>query len=172
MIRQGDTGEHVKGAQRVLQALFLYHGAIDGIFGPATKEAVEEFQRSVGLYDDGIIGPLTASQLGLEKFSEGDDSIPLPEKMKIVKVACDVYPIKGKTGYDFTRLREDAAESLTRVRDRLHAAGAILTSAGGLRSLNANVTANRSSKSHHYWGGAHDMDTRIAFRDPATDHST
>ncbi|MGB7316111.1 MAG: peptidoglycan-binding protein, partial [Nodosilinea sp.] len=31
----------------------------DGVFGPATKQAIEQFQRSQGLIADGIVGPQT-----------------------------------------------------------------------------------------------------------------
>ncbi len=40
-------------------------GAIDGAFGENTKAAVKAFQRSVGLKDDGIVGPKTRTTLGL-----------------------------------------------------------------------------------------------------------
>jgi peptidoglycan hydrolase-like protein with peptidoglycan-binding domain len=37
---------------------------IDGIFGPVTKKAVEEFQGYSGLTVDGIVGPATWAALG------------------------------------------------------------------------------------------------------------
>jgi peptidoglycan hydrolase-like protein with peptidoglycan-binding domain len=37
---------------------------IDGIFGPVTKAAVEEFQAQVGITVDGIVGPVTWGKLG------------------------------------------------------------------------------------------------------------
>lgn len=37
---------------------------VDGIFGKATREVVKAFQRSAGLDDDGVVGPLTWEALG------------------------------------------------------------------------------------------------------------
>lgn len=53
VLKKGSKGEEVK----VLQALLFLKQ--DGIFGRLTEEAVKEFQRSVGLEDDGIVGERT-----------------------------------------------------------------------------------------------------------------
>ncbi len=60
MISYGSRGQDVADAQQLLNQ----HGAapplaVDGIFGPKTRQATIEFQRSHGLAPDGIIGPLT-----------------------------------------------------------------------------------------------------------------
>ena len=51
--------------QTVLKKWGYYKGSVDGINGPQTKEAVKRFQRKYGLTADGIVGPLTASKMGL-----------------------------------------------------------------------------------------------------------
>src|SRR5918999_3808766 len=56
--RHGDTGEYVKAAQNELNR----HGKsldVDGIFGNLTDAAVREYQESVSLTVDGIVGPNT-----------------------------------------------------------------------------------------------------------------
>ena len=58
--------------QTVLKKWGYYKGSVDGINGPLTKEAVKKFQRKYGLTADGIVGPLTASKMGLRvKQSSG-----------------------------------------------------------------------------------------------------
>jgi peptidoglycan hydrolase-like protein with peptidoglycan-binding domain len=54
----------VRWAQYLLVRRTLSDGQIDGVFGPITKAAVEEFQGYSGLAVDGIVGPLTWAALG------------------------------------------------------------------------------------------------------------
>lgn len=54
-----------KTVQTKLKRWGYYTGAIDGIYGPKTKEAVKYFQRKNGLVVDGIVGPKTAAALGM-----------------------------------------------------------------------------------------------------------
>ena len=63
-VRQGDSGEAVRGVQEEFQFRNLSGDPsqgvqIDGIFGPKTDEAVRGFQQALGLSVDGIVGPLT-----------------------------------------------------------------------------------------------------------------
>ena len=50
-------GEDVAELQERLGSLGFDAGRVDGIFGPDTGEALEEFQRNCGLTADGICGP-------------------------------------------------------------------------------------------------------------------
>lgn len=79
LMQNGSRGTAVKKVQQLLFYLgidFPAHGA-DGIFGPETKAAVEEFQRSnvdeagVQLVVDGIVGPLTMGALNREANRTG-----------------------------------------------------------------------------------------------------
>jgi peptidoglycan hydrolase-like protein with peptidoglycan-binding domain len=59
-IQQGSTGNAVGEAQYLLvRFLILDSIQVDGVFGPATKKAVKEFQQEEGLTVDGIVGPAT-----------------------------------------------------------------------------------------------------------------
>jgi putative chitinase len=56
----------VKAIQTALQAAGYYvDSAVDGIFGPDSRNAVVAFQTAQGLVADGIVGPLTRQALGL-----------------------------------------------------------------------------------------------------------
>lgn len=54
--RQGSRGVYVLIAQDDLNTLGYRTGGLDGIFGPQTRNAVTQYQRSRGLVADGIIG--------------------------------------------------------------------------------------------------------------------
>ncbi|HJA26007.1 MAG TPA: peptidoglycan-binding protein [Candidatus Fournierella merdigallinarum] len=67
-LRLGSTGRAVREAQYYLVLMSVYYSsipriAIDGEFGPATKAAVEAFQKLFGLTVDGVIGPVTWEKL-------------------------------------------------------------------------------------------------------------
>ncbi|HEY3726430.1 MAG TPA: peptidoglycan-binding protein [Solirubrobacteraceae bacterium] len=63
-ISEGATGSTVRWLQYLLVRRTLSDNQIDGIFGPVTKHAVEEFQGSAHLAVDGIVGPATWGALG------------------------------------------------------------------------------------------------------------
>jgi hypothetical protein len=62
-LKPGDQGAAVKLLQRALAHLGYSPGAIDGQYGPSTKDAVLRFQRASGLTADGILGPETLRAL-------------------------------------------------------------------------------------------------------------
>lgn len=63
-LQQGSTDKNrIMQVQQFLQGLGLYNGAIDGIFGPKTSSAVQQFQQQQNIKVDGIIGPITQSKI-------------------------------------------------------------------------------------------------------------
>ncbi len=62
-LKPGDTGVKVKLLQRALSSLGYSAGALDGSYGPATKQAVAGFQGAHGLTADGIFGAKTLQAL-------------------------------------------------------------------------------------------------------------
>lgn len=73
--RQGDRGSGVTTIQTKLKNWGYYNGAVDGIFGSQTSEAVRYFQRKNGLTADGVVGSATQAALGMsspENQQSGD----------------------------------------------------------------------------------------------------
>jgi len=65
LLREGSSGGYVKKLQGMLLAAGFNPGKIDGVFGPLTKAAVLAFQKSKGLVQDGIVGKMTWTALGV-----------------------------------------------------------------------------------------------------------
>ncbi|NJO08468.1 MAG: hypothetical protein HC873_01115 [Leptolyngbyaceae cyanobacterium SL_1_1] len=63
ILRRGMYGPAVARLQQRLQGLGFYNGAIDGIFGPGTEQAVQQAQQQYRLSPDGIVGSATWSAL-------------------------------------------------------------------------------------------------------------
>ena len=74
VIRQGQRGDTVRTIQQKLKRWGYYKGAVDGIFGSQTKEAVKYFQRKNGLTVDGIVGNQTLKALGMSTSSSSGGS--------------------------------------------------------------------------------------------------
>ncbi len=64
-IQEGSTGADVELAQYELCRDLFLNGPedVDGMFGPKTKTAVEEYQQAEGLTVDGIVGPQTWAKM-------------------------------------------------------------------------------------------------------------
>lgn len=63
LLRPGDTGEKVRTAQRLLRARGV-NVATDGVFGPATRDAVAEFARAHGVPEATCYGSAHADERG------------------------------------------------------------------------------------------------------------
>ena len=71
-VKLGDRGEEVREVQTCLIAQELLSGEADGVCGPATVEAIKEFQSAVGLPADGICGEATFRLLHAAAYGEID----------------------------------------------------------------------------------------------------
>lgn len=63
--KMGSTGSEVSKIQSRLKEWGYYNGAVDGIFGTATRDAVIKFQKANGLTPDGIVGSKTLAAIGI-----------------------------------------------------------------------------------------------------------
>lgn len=61
----GSTGNEVIQIQTKLKNWGYYNGAIDGVYGTGTFNAVKSFQRKNGLTADGVAGSKTLAALGI-----------------------------------------------------------------------------------------------------------
>lgn len=65
--KMGSIGNEVSEIQSALKSRGYYTGAIDGIYGSATKSAVMRFQSDNGLTPDGIAGQKTLAALSVSE---------------------------------------------------------------------------------------------------------
>ncbi|WP_305077959.1 peptidoglycan-binding protein [Guptibacillus hwajinpoensis] len=74
ILKLGVKGEGVKELQSKLTALGYYKGSKDGDFGPATEQAVKNFQSRNKLTVDGVVGPATWEKLKQGTAYSGSES--------------------------------------------------------------------------------------------------
>ena len=70
----GSKGDEVKDAQQLLKDFGYFDGAVDGVFGEDTEEAVRAFQKRNSLSVDGKIGKLTLAKMQSGNVVKKDDS--------------------------------------------------------------------------------------------------
>jgi len=63
LVREGARGDYVRQIQTCLNRVINAGLNTDGVFGPLTRNAVMNFQRTASLNPDGIVGPLTWNAL-------------------------------------------------------------------------------------------------------------
>lgn len=89
ILKLNSSGPDVTALQQALQAAGFSPGAIDGSFGLGTEAALLAFQRSKGLAADGIVGPNTATALGLDAIPSVPSAIP----GVTVQVVSQMFPV-------------------------------------------------------------------------------
>jgi putative chitinase len=87
-LQLGSSGSAVTELQDKLRERGFLQASSNGSFGPATLLAVKAFQRSVGLGDDGVVGPQTASALGLAAPAPIVSRIPAVT----AEMVCQMFP--------------------------------------------------------------------------------
>lgn len=109
-IAKGDSGDSVSCAQTALVAAGYSEVTINGVFDDATDEATRAFQTDFELYVDGIIGKVTATELGvwpgLEAFVE---RTPEPAPGAVDLSGMPLSPV-ASAGSDAPELPEDAGQ--------------------------------------------------------------
>lgn len=85
ILRIGSRGAAVEALQLALQRAGYYSGAIDGIFGVQTRNAVLSFQRDRGLAADGVVGTVTMT--ALEPYLRGYITYTVTQGDTLYKIA-------------------------------------------------------------------------------------
>lgn len=82
-VQGGDQGDAVKQAQRAIRRTPNPSLVVDGDFGPATEEAVKQFQESAGLPVTGVVDTATW------------DALPLGNAMPVLKNGSKGDPVRS-----------------------------------------------------------------------------
>lgn len=162
LLKLGSRGEDVKTLQKQLNALGFSVGKVDGIFGPATRNAVISFQRSRGLVVDGIVGPATVAAINAALNQTGKDDNKPGDGGKN-----DGTGDKGSGETGFTPWKP-ASGKINLVWDRnlvpLKYADGVNVIAPvwfSVRQINGTITVDSSKASKSYVDQAHKMGYKV-----------
>lgn len=92
----GEEGPQVVQLQTRLNEIYEEQLEVDGIFGEKTEETVLDFQESVGLDVDGIVGPDTWKALYEEEPDEGDEELSDDPVLPPVLLQSQLLSLFGK----------------------------------------------------------------------------
>lgn len=156
-MRQGDRGSAVSDLQRRLSSAGYYSGAIDGVFGQQTEDAVLRLQRDRGLIADGIAGSQVAQALAGSSTTFPDTSYNPGRRLTIGDSGSEVEDLQRRlknlgyfsgaaTGY-FGSQTSDAVQRFQR-DNRLSATG--IADARTLNALGSATAQNRYDAVNRY----------------------
>lgn len=99
LIKRGQPNDYklVECVQNELAALKLYKGAVDGVYGPVTVEAVKLFQNLKSLTADGIIGAVTWSKLFPDDGAKALDRSQTAADVRVEAVCRYAMSLEGMT---------------------------------------------------------------------------
>jgi peptidoglycan hydrolase-like protein with peptidoglycan-binding domain len=138
ILRLGDQGPEVTNLQQELRQRGFNPGRVDGVYGSQTQEAVRQFQRTRGLFADGIAGGETLTALGLSSQARRNRYVV-------------VVPVIDEN-------------TLYQVRDIEGFASASLTNSKRGKYVNAGSFPNRATaESRSYQLRSQGLDARVAY---------
>jgi peptidoglycan hydrolase-like protein with peptidoglycan-binding domain len=138
VLRLGDRGSEVTNLQQELRQRGFNPGRVDGVYGSQTQEAVRQFQRTRGLFADGIAGRETLSALGVMSQARRNRYVV-------------VVPVLDEN-------------TLYQVRDIEGFASASLTNSKRGKYVNAGSFPNRATaESRSYQLRSQGLDARVAY---------
>ena len=100
LIQYGDKGKAVKAIQYALKKLGYSIGSsgIDGSFGPATKAAVQKFQKNMGILANGIVGKDTRAKFRYKGYAKGTKKINKDQLALVDELGPELQLVAGKSG--------------------------------------------------------------------------
>jgi N-acetylmuramoyl-L-alanine amidase len=156
-------GDDVAALQERLVVLGMHAGPVDGIFGVVTDRSVRELQRGLGLNPDGMFGPATLEAMSrLSRSVEGGDAWALRSGVavemagrrlvgKIIALdAANGSDGRGVTGFGLVEA-DITHDIVRRLADRLRQVGAdvVLThDPGSTASTVARADAAKAGEAH------------------------
>lgn len=158
-------GDDVAELQRRLNALGFDAGAVDGIFGESTFEALIDFQQNRQMAEDGVAGPEVVKELTLMSRETG--KMGRHHVRERVWLSSLPHRLAGQRVFldPFCRDDHESAEAWTA------AGGAALTlrEAGAQAFLSRSVDTRPAERSRAEYANDLAVDLIIGFAHPATD---
>ena len=158
VLREGAKGGEVKEVQQRLKKWGYYNGAVDGVYGAKTRQAVIAFQKKNGLKADGIVGKATYKALGMTQsynaLVSGDSSSTGGYASSEVYLLARTIYAEGR-GEPYTGQVAIGAVVLNRVRSKdfpntvsgvIYQKHAFTAVSDGQINLTPNETAMRAAK--------------------------
>lgn len=153
-LKKGDVGEDVKKVQTRLKQWGYYDGAIDGIYGSGTVDAVKLFQKRNGLTVDGICGSATAKAIGITLSVSGGGGTSLPSSSdNVYLLARAIYaeargePYTGQVAVGAVILNRVASSQFPNtISGVIYQKGAFSSVYDGQINLTPNDTAIKAAK--------------------------
>lgn len=165
----GSTGDEVIQIQTRLKNWGYYKGAIDGVYGTGTYQAVRQFQQKNGLSVDGVAGSETLAAMGLST-SSGSNNANLNLLARAISGEARGEPYEGQVAVGAVILnRVDNADFPNTIAGVVYQSGAFDSVDDGQINMQPTTTAIKAARDAlNGWdpsGGA------IYFFNPATSTS-
>lgn len=144
--------------QCLLKYLGYYGGAVDGIFGPASRQATKDFQADYGLDTSGVFDSATEEKLLQALTGAAEKVADFWEEVRYFKKEEFRCKCGGKYCGGFpAQPREELVRLADRVRSHF---GAPMTVSSGVRCITHNAAVGGAVASRHMAGKAMDFTVR------------
>ncbi len=146
--RIGSRGTEVRKIQTLLKNYGVYNGAVDGIYGSKTAQAVKVFQRYNGLTADGVAGPATLKKMGISTTtSNTSNSNDTNLLARLVHGEARGEPYSGQVAVAAVVLnRVDSSKFPNTVAGVIYQSGAFDVVADGQINMAPNQTAINAAR--------------------------